>query len=414
MKQLIMTITAFARRFMLDYRLRAAALERRGAFSGLGDSSGYVLVIVLIITTLLVAVAGEFIAVSQTNINYMSKMRNRARASFIARSGIELGKYVLFADDKGISPEVLTGKKTDKNIDSYNDLWALDFPPVPLDDEDGTVYLRITDEQSKINLSVLSNEAFMEDHTPYYGMVQRFLINMGLPLDLADIMTDWVDIDDSRSAYGAESSDYYQNQTPPYLAKNAEMDSIMELLLLKDITPEIFYGLGGGNFGLEENLVESNKNAPSLDFARLVSLAGASREDLAAAVDELGEGPTIGRERSRRLSDYLRVHGKREEFNDELNKININTAPFRVLSALTDNMTDDIVTDIISRRRHDPFASVNDLSDVIPDENVRKNLLTVKSNLFRITASATIDNATVTIVAYYNRQNKRILYWSEY
>ncbi len=413
MKRIRSFINRTITRFLLDYDRRKAALEQRGVFSYFVNSSGYVLVIVLIITTLLVSVAGEFIAVSQTNINYMRKMQNRLKAGFLAKSGIELGKYILYADDKGVSSEMLTGKKTDKSIDSYNDIWALEFPPVPLDDEDGSILLRITDENSKINLSVLSNEVFQEEYTPYYGILQRFIINMGLPLELADIMTDWVDVDDSRNPYGAESSDYYLNLIPPYSSKNAEMDSIMELLMLKDITPEIYYGLGGGSAGLEENLVDNNKGGAAFEIDKILEATGGAGGEQAPVQDEEGAN-AIGREKSRKLSDYLRVYGKRDEYNDSLNKININTAPYRVLSALTDNMTDDIVSDIISRRRIDPFRSVDDINDVIEDETVRKNLLTVKSYIFRITAAATIDNATVTIEAYYNRQSKKYLYWSEY
>ena len=61
-------------------------------------------------------------------------------------------------------------------------------------------------------------------------------------MDYADMIKDWVDIDDSRSPYGAESSDYYLNLEYSYKAKNAAMDSIDELLMLKDMTPEIYYG----------------------------------------------------------------------------------------------------------------------------------------------------------------------------
>ena len=88
------------------------------------------------------------------------------------------------ADEKGISSEMLTGKSSDKNIDCYNDIWAIQFPPVPLGDEEGSIMLRITDENSKINLSVLSNEVFEEEYTPFYGILQRFMLNMGLPIRL--------------------------------------------------------------------------------------------------------------------------------------------------------------------------------------------------------------------------------------
>ena len=94
----------------------------------------------------------------------------------------------------------------------------------------------------------------------------------------------------------------------------------------------------------------------------------------------------IAKEKSKKLSDYLRVNGERKDFTSELNKININTATFRVLSALTDKMTDDKAREIISRRLATPFKNVDEIKDIIDDETVRKNLLSVKSYIFKITS----------------------------
>jgi general secretion pathway protein K len=368
-----------------------------------------VLVIVLIVTTLLVSLSSEFIVVAQTNLGYLKKLDNRLKATMLAKSGIELSEYILKADKKGISGESLTGKMTDKNIDSYNDIWAINFPPVPLDE--GEIKLEIIDENSKINLSVLANE--FVDKTPYYAIAQRFFLNMGLPMDLADIIVDWVDIDDSRFPFGAESSDYYQSQVPPYSAKNNAMDSIDELLMLKDFTPEIYYGMGGGNSGIEENLVDNNRGDVNLDFSKIADMTGEKESVIKDQYSPEEKGVSIGKEKNRALQDYFRVYGNREDYLNELNKININTAPFRVLAALTDNMTDDIVTQIITNRTAQPYKSVNEVKDLIQDETVLKNILTVKSHIFKIIATATTESATVKITAYYNRDSHKVLYWSE-
>jgi type II secretory pathway component PulK len=76
-------------------------------------------------------------------------------------------------------------------------------------------------------------------------------------------------------------------------------------------------------------------------------------------------------------------------------------------------MTDDIVSEIIRRRNVRPFSSVSEIRDLISDDNVLNNMLTVKSFIFRIEATATVDNASVTITAYYSRDDKKILYWAE-
>jgi type II secretory pathway component PulK len=384
---------------------RSERLYRDGVLCYMKNSSGYVLAVVLLITSVLMTVAGEFIISARTDIGIMNKYKNRIRAVYIARSGIELSKYVLYTDSRG-STSIAPGVQSDKNVDSYNDIWAFDFPPIPIDD--GSLTIKISDEQSKINLSVLANE--FVDKTPYYGILQNFFIKMGFPPDYADSIIDWVDIDDAPFPYGAES-DYYGRLTPPYAARNTAMESIDDLLMVKGITPEIFYGLGGGSFGRERGLVDDNRHSITIDSGKMKDLARQLKEMKEKAAQD--KSHKIGMERSRRLSDYLRVHGDRSNYLDESNKININTSTFRVLSALTPDMTDDIVTELIMRRVIEPFKSVNEVSDIITDQDLRKNILSVKSSLFSLWSTASYGNATVMIHAVYDREKKKILYWSE-
>jgi type II secretory pathway component PulK len=396
--------------FMRFYGKRKRALRERGIFRYLLGSRGYVLIIVLIIITLLVSIAGEFIVVAQTNIGYNRKLSNRLRASYLAKSGVQVGKMLLYLDLRGISAEQLTGKSTDKDIDSYNDLWAVDFPEIPFGD--GLLKIHIIDENSKINLSVLANE--YTEKTKFYYFTQNFFMNMGFRPDYADIIHDWVDIDDSRMPYGAESADYYQTLKPPYSAKNGAMDSIDELLLVKDMTPQIFYGLGGGNYNSEQkeqSLVDDNRGDTSLSMDRLREIVeGAALEKMSEKKKEVLR--KIGREKSRSLEDYFTVYGERSDYTSDFNKININTATYRVLSALTDDMTPDIVTEIINRRLVRPYKSVDEISDLIKDKTIRERLST-KSNIFRIITTATVNDVQVTINAVYNRTMRTLYYWSE-
>lgn len=391
------------------YYTRARRLREYGIFSCMWNSSGYVLVIVLLVTSLLVSVSAEFLITAQTNVNYIRKFSEKMRAHYIAKTGISLGTFILEADRRGASVGILTGSSGDSNVDSYRDIWALDFPEMPF--EDGTLKISITDENAKINLSVLANEVV--DRSPYYSITQRFFLNMGLPMDIADALIDWVDIDDSRFPYGAESSDYYQTLPHPYKAKNAEMDSIQEMLLVKYITPELYYGLGGGNFGLETNCVDDNRGTTHFDMPQLIKTASGKNAPAPPANSFKTLENPIGREKSRRLSDYFRVTGERSDYLSERNKININTAPFRVLSALTDTMTDDIVAEIIRRRQGKPFSSVDEVKDLIPDDTVRRNILSVRSYIFQITAAGKVNSTRVKIVAIYGRDNKKFYYAGE-
>ncbi|MFH0976666.1 MAG: type II secretion system protein GspK [Spirochaetota bacterium] len=396
------------KKFKNNYSKRQELLYKHGLFGYIKNSSGYVLLVVLLVVALLVTMSTEFLSIAQTNINYIRKFSERLKANMLAKAGINISTIILKADKLGLGASFLGKQSASKDIDCYKDIWALDFPDLPL--EDGFLKIIIDDENSKINLSVLANE--IVDSTTYYGIMQRFFLNMGLPMDYADSIKDWVDVDDSRSPYGAESSDYYLNLPSPYKAKNAAMDSIDELLMVKDITPEIFYGLEKGAYEMSTELVDNNKGNTKIDLS---ILKGMTTQDMINNLQntELPEKFNIAKERSKKLSDYLRVNGERKDFTSELNKININTASFRVLSSLTDKMTDDIVKEIISRRIATPYKNVDEIKDLIDDETIRKNILSVKSYLFRITAIGTVNRTRVKITGIYYRDGNKFLYWNE-
>ena len=210
-------------------------------------------------------------------------------------------------------------------------------------------------------------------------------------MDYADSVADWVDRDNSRTGNGAETYDHYSTLQKPYSAANAPLESIDRLLLVRYFSPEIYYGFGGGNMTQEKeegNLVESNDEITSLDMLSIMESVSGDSEDTAAEEDTEEsdeEEIPVGPESSRRLDKYLRTNGDPKLFNSQVNKININTAPYRVLRSIAPDMTDNDVRQIILRRRVKPFKKVDDVKEFIRDDLIRRNCLTVNSNLFRIT-----------------------------
>ncbi len=61
---------------------------------------------------------------------------------------------------------------------------------------------------------------------------------------IVDSILDWRDGDENRHAHGAESS-YYLKRRPPYRAKDGMLDSPEEFLLIRGVTPALFYGHDG-------------------------------------------------------------------------------------------------------------------------------------------------------------------------
>jgi general secretion pathway protein K len=67
---------------------------------------------------------------------------------------------------------------------------------------------------------------------------------MGVEQDeILDSILDWKDRDHEHRMNGAED-DYYNSLPDPYDCKDGNFDTIEELLLIKGITPELFYGSG--------------------------------------------------------------------------------------------------------------------------------------------------------------------------
>lgn len=391
-----------------NYHKRKESLDKNGLRGYIFNSKGYILLIVLVISAFLVSFTSDFFYKTHIYISYIKRFKSDNNSEYLAYSGFELAKAILEVDRLGLASSFMPKLSNDRNIDSYKDIWALDLPEMNL--PGGTVKIIIEDENSKINISALANESVAK--TPYYGILQRLIGNMGFSIDIADCIIDWVDPDSVRFPYGAESSDYYLTLTPPYSAQNGEMNSIDELLLVKLITPEIFYGIGGGNHGLEKNLVDDNKGDVTIPLYKLEDLSAVSKEVEPDSDKKETVQRKIGKEKNRALSNYLRVYGSGSNYLDDENKININTASFRVLSAVLNEMNEDVITEVIRKRQLQPFKSISEINEFVKEPAVLENLITVKSRIFKITVKAVGDDGFCNFVTYYDRDERKILYCS--
>ena len=381
-----------------NYNKRKLTLEKGGLYKYLFNNKGFVLVTVLIIITFLFIISYDFFYRSAIYIDYLNRFKSDNNTEYLAYSGYTLAKTILNVDRLGLSIPFMPNINKNRNIDSYKDIWAVELPEIPLDT--GSVKIIIEDEQAKINISALAT-VFVES-TPYYGILQRLFGDMGLIRDIAGNILDWVNPNPLRSPYG----DYYLNLKPPYKAQNSEMGSIEELLLVKSVTPEIYYGLGAGNYGREKDLVEDNK-----DNIKLAKDAFNNLMEQDTDLQDIIERK-IGREKDRALYNYLRVYGNPNDFINEANRININTASFRVLMALSKDMQEGVVTDIIKRRQAEPFTNINQINEFIREPDLLKNLITVRSSIFKITVIASDRSGFCRFITYYDRNRNKVLYSS--
>ena len=93
------------------------------------------------------------------------------------------------------------------------------------------------DEESKLNLNQTQSPPVLAE------LIQRALrMETEMASTLAESIVDWIDADDHSYASGAESR-FYRNLRNPYQPKNAFLNTLEELLLVKGMTPEILRAL---------------------------------------------------------------------------------------------------------------------------------------------------------------------------
>jgi general secretion pathway protein K len=107
---------------------------------------------------------------------------------------------------------------------------------------------------------------------------------------VVDSILDWRDHDNLKRTHGAESA-YYLKRRVPYRAKNAFFDSPEELLLVRGVTPDLYYGSNGVP-GLRDIFSVYNRSpkisvdtAPPAVFQALLGLDAAAAADLIAQRD---------------------------------------------------------------------------------------------------------------------------------
>ena len=198
------------------------------------NNRGIALITVILIVGILVAVVIELNRSSRADIYDAANLSDGIKLTYVAKSGFYGAAALL--------------KNSQNSYDTLRDDWAkadlLSKQSTSLF-TDGYFIATIEDEAGKIPLNKLVNGK------EYNPAIKEILIRLldqpefGLDerkaAEIVDAIKDWIDGDEEVTGYGAESS-YYSSLDPPYEAKNAQLDCIEELLMVKGITKEIFYG----------------------------------------------------------------------------------------------------------------------------------------------------------------------------
>ena len=205
---------------------------------------GAALITVLLAITLLTIVVVEFAYSTQIDHHLAYNSLRSLQATYVARSGVNLALLVLQKDGQ------------DSSLDALNEDWARVLPPLPVGE--GTVTIRVTDEQGKLNLNNLRNNNGTIN-MQWRQVAERLFMVRGLEPNLLDPLLDWLDVDDFPEPRGAEKN-YYLNLSPSYTARNGALLTLGELGRVAGFTPAIQARLADVVSVLPSNATKINEN----------------------------------------------------------------------------------------------------------------------------------------------------------
>lgn len=279
------------------------------------DDKGFALILVVWVITILMVVVLSFSFTTRVETSSTLQFKDMIEKRFIAEAGLQRAIFEIFYSMyKNTS---LSGGAQTLIIDE-TDVWKTDGRHYEDKIKDGVYVVSVIDEQGKIDLN-----------TAPEILLRNLFKNAGIGDQEADVIVDsimdWKDADDLHRLNGAES-DYYMSLPKPYKAKNANFDTVEELLLVKGISADILFG--------------TNER--------------------------------------KGIIDYITVHSKQRV-------INVNSAPKEVLMAVP-GITEEIADSIIEYRKEKRINHINEIQGILGTNfnSVMPYIVAGTSNTFTI------------------------------
>ncbi len=333
----------------------------------LRGNRGIALLITISVTTILVAAALEYNRRARFAVISTAAVRDRLMLSNMATSGVHAAMALLVKD------------RSESDFDSLQEDWA---NPEKIDEllqeipfENGKLTVTITDELSKIQVNALvsfpdsqrfnQSQILLWEHFLRYIGSEEQLTDDSDPVAIVNSVKDWLDSgdDDATTGLSGAESAYYEDLDPPYASRNGPLPDISELLMIKGITPELYYG---------------NEKKPG-------------------------------------LSQHMTVYGMTLREGTSFNwpgRININTAGLPLLAALLGIEDEEMAQSLYDYRQE--IAAGKDVHDFsnpkwyknilgFSDVTIDPRLITAASDVFRIESEAALNNIKTSVTAVVQR-----------
>ncbi len=203
------------------------------------NQHGIILLVVMWALTVLMALAVELASTMRIEGLTADTYQQEVATYYLALAGFHRALYQFVrAQQQGRTLLAVPGAVAPSPEEEQQDIWARGDGRWQSEEFGaGGYWVRVNDEGGKINLNQADEPTLRQTFT-----------NLGFDVKfgeaLTDAILDWRDPDSLVRLHGAES-DYYLALPVPYPAKDGPFDILDELLLVRGVTPALFYGRDG-------------------------------------------------------------------------------------------------------------------------------------------------------------------------
>lgn len=189
--------------------------------SSLMSRHGIALIMVLWVLAILMTIVFSFSYTARTETFSALSFKQNTAHKFLSEAGFERAVVELLYDMNNPVLEDAEPLRKDGTTYEYQT-------------NGGSYSFSIIDESGKVDLNK-APEVLLR------AMFSHFVSEDEDADGMVDSLLDWRDADDLHRLHGAES-DYYESLPTPYEAKNADFETVEELILVKGVTAELLYG----------------------------------------------------------------------------------------------------------------------------------------------------------------------------
>ncbi len=360
--------------------------------------NGIALIVVLWISMLLILMLYSLLLETAAESSLADGFGARKKAEQLALSGYEKAIVLLNGDQE--TKQTLADPWSHEEDEWYEvELGEGVFTLIHPAYTENQMYWGISDEASRLNINTAEKEAL--------------LTLPEMTEEIADSILDWRDEDNEPEPSGAEE-DYYITLQPSYSCKNAPFETVEELLFVKGMTSDLFWGEDQNQNGILDPGEDADQDG-ELDFGfsnfitvysvdKNVQADGSERLNINSAEADLENGlsdvlssSTIQSIRTSgpylsagylldvqgvTASSFKRIVDRVTVIPVPIpGQININTAPRQVLLALP-GMEEEMVEAMIAYRSQEEvdLSNIGWVLDVSLDDEMKKQQLKVMAN----------------------------------